>query len=69
MRCSNNDDARFMWERWPNFNFITMPGNLFFPVHPFTPSSSLNTVKILQFSCKEPGTKQLRKDQLFSSYP
>lgn len=42
MRCSNNNDARFMWERWPNFNFITVPGNLFFPVHPFTLSSSLN---------------------------
>lgn len=56
-----------IWERWPNFHFITMPGNLVFPVHPFTPSVLLteNILKILQFCCKEPDTKQLEKDQSF----
>jgi len=71
MRCSNKSDARFMWERWPNFHFIAMPGNLFFfqSTHSFLlVLLTENILKTLKFCCKEPDTKQQEKNNS-SSYP
>lgn len=60
-----------MWERWPNFHFITMLGNLFFfhSTHSLLVLLTETILKILQFCCKEPDTVQLEKGQLFSIYP